>query len=229
MRRTYISPEFIYPKVYGTFNMEEESSYFGSKMLEIEDNISITNESIIYYQNFDSEQIDLEREYDFPPVIYNTVSDKRNNHVLKIDEFQTQSERNNFTKWILDIDLRTILRNYIFATIKKWRTFEGVKNNMTSNKNVDFSIKEYIERNVINRYKFVGVELFISQVDLLIDGSLKYNNIWDENISTEQFKFTKFTTVTDFKFDDIQIFFSQDFPSSQYSFKYYFDVKFEKL
>ena len=56
MRRNYISPEFNYVPVYGTLNMEEESSYFGSKMLEIEDSINIGNESVVYYQNQNNEQ-----------------------------------------------------------------------------------------------------------------------------------------------------------------------------
>jgi len=47
MRRTYISPEFEYKKVYGTFNMKEESSFFGSKMLEIDDILELTEQSIV--------------------------------------------------------------------------------------------------------------------------------------------------------------------------------------
>ena len=46
MRRTYISPEFIYQKVNGTFNMQEHSSFFGSKMIEIDDEIVIKNDNI---------------------------------------------------------------------------------------------------------------------------------------------------------------------------------------
>jgi len=58
MRRDYISPEYKSVRVYGTFNMLEESNFFGSKMLEIEDSIIISNQEIIYYQNENGEQID---------------------------------------------------------------------------------------------------------------------------------------------------------------------------
>jgi hypothetical protein len=51
MRRSYISPEFDHNDVYGTFNMIEESNFFGSKMLEIEDSIYIDVQNLIYYQN----------------------------------------------------------------------------------------------------------------------------------------------------------------------------------
>jgi len=229
MRRTYISPEFKYVSVFGTFNMEEESSYFGSKMLEIEDTISIANESIIYYQNEKSEQLDLEKEYDFTPIVYNSVADKKTYHQINLDEFQTELERNNYAKWNMTINIRTLLRNYLFATLKKYRTFETISNDMTVNQNVDFSIKEYIERNVINRYKFDGIDLYIVPVDLLTIGSLKYQNIWDETIANEEYKFTKFSTVTDFKFEDVQVFFSQNFSASQYAFRYYYNLKFSKL
>ena len=229
MTRSYISPEFKYPPVFGTLNMEEESSFFGSKMLEIEDYITIGDESIVYYQNQNNEQLDLEKEYDFTPALYNTVNDKKTNHTLVLDEFQTQLERNNYAKWIMTINIRTLLRNYIFALLKKYRTFDGIFNEMTINKNVDFSIKEYIERNVINRYKFTGVDLYIVPVDLLTIGSLKYENIWDKEIGQEEYKFTKFSTVTDFKFEDVQLFFSQNFSATQYTFRYYFNLKFEKL
>jgi hypothetical protein len=51
MRRSYISPEFEYNRVFGTLNMKEESSFFGSKMLEIEDSLELHNQGIVYFQN----------------------------------------------------------------------------------------------------------------------------------------------------------------------------------
>lgn len=229
MVRNYISPEFKYEPVFGTFNMEEESSFFGSKMLEIEDLISISKESIVYYQNQNNEQLDLEKEYDFQPNLYETTTDKKNNHTLILDEFQTDTEKNNYAKWIMTINLKQLLRNYLFATLKKYRTFEGISNSMTFNQNVDFAIKDYIERNVLNRYNFTGVELFIVPVDLLTVGSLKYQNVWDTTIAFDQYKFNKFSTVTDFNLNDVKLFFSQNFSASQYAFRYYFNLKFEKL
>jgi hypothetical protein len=57
MRRNYISPEFVNSKIYGSFNSYEESNFFGSKMLEIEDLVDIIDQNIIYYQNSKNEQI----------------------------------------------------------------------------------------------------------------------------------------------------------------------------
>lgn len=229
MRRTYISPEFKFQPVYGTLNMEEESSFFGSKMLEIEDSISLLNDVIVFYQNEKNEQLDLEREYDYPPKTYDLLVDKFDNHKLTLNQFQTPIEKLNFAKWSLEINVKTLLRNYFFSILKKNRTFEGVTNDMTFNKNIDSSIKSYIERNVMNRYELQTSEIYIVPVDLLGKGTYKYKNIWDPTIKQEQYKLNKFTTETDINGNVLKIFFSQNFPASQYSFRYYYDLKFRKL
>jgi hypothetical protein len=143
MRRTYISPEFNYVSVNGTFNMVEKSSFFGSKMLEIADSIQIKNESIVYYQQNSGEQLNLAVESTLPQVVYDTVLDKKNNHTLKIDE----SVKSLNPRWILDINIKKILNNYVFANLKKFRTFEGVETGMLLDKNVNTSMNNYIKYN----------------------------------------------------------------------------------
>ena len=63
MRRNYISPEYKYVTKGGTFNMLEQTSFFGSKMIDIQDRISISNENVIYYQNSNFEQLNKEHLY----------------------------------------------------------------------------------------------------------------------------------------------------------------------
>ena len=182
MRRTYISPEFDYVPVHGTLNMKEQNSFFGSKMLEISDRIEIKNESIIYYQQPNGEQKDPSVEFTLPQIVYDTVLDKQNNHKLFLDESQTEIQRNNNARWILDINLKVVLRNYIFASLKKFRTFEGVENGIVLNKNVDSAIYNYIDNNILDRYKFSKIEFYYKSFDLLTSGGLKFKNIYDPNI-----------------------------------------------
>lgn len=230
MRRTYVSPEFIYTPVYGTLNMVEQSSFFGSKMLEIADAVEIKNESIIYYQRPNGEQIDLEIEATLSQIVYDTVSDKGINHTLKLDEAQSESEKNGNAKWILDINLRAVLRNYIFANLKKFRTFEGVQNIMVIDKSVNSAILSYIDNNILNRYKFSRVELFYKPVELLTTGGLKYSNTYDVNIElVPNSVYNKIQTETDPEYVDVRVTFYQDKPASQFAFKYYFNLYFEKL
>ena len=141
MRRTYISPEYDYSRIYGTFNMKGESSIFGSKMLEIDDIIIIDDQSLVYFQSSTKEQLDLTIESSLTPISYSSSEDKRVNHTLVIDPSQSASQRDSNTQYILTIDLKTILSNYIFATLKRWRTFEGVRNDMTKNGDIDLQTK----------------------------------------------------------------------------------------
>ena len=76
MRRNYISPEYQTKSVQGTLNMLEESTFFGAKMLEIEDSISIDNLDIIYYQTLVGEQLDYSIESSLDSYIYSSSLDK---------------------------------------------------------------------------------------------------------------------------------------------------------
>ena len=230
MRRNYISPEFNYTPVFGTYNMLEKSAFFGSKMLEIADSIKIGNENIIYYQNANGEQLNLEIEQSLPQKIYDSVSDKEINHTLILDESQSDFQKNGNARWILNINLRNLLKNYIFANLKKFRTFEGVQNSMTIEKTIDSSILKYIDNNVLNRYKFSNVEVFYKSVNLLTIGGLKYRNLYDVNIElVPNTSFSKFQTIVDVNEIDVDVIFYQVDPASQFSFNYYFNLYFEKL
>ena len=88
MRRSYISPEYQTKAVYGTLNMLEESTFFGAKMLEIEDSITIDTLDIIYYQNQNGEQLDLSIESSFASIVYSSSDDKKSNHTLVLDPSQ---------------------------------------------------------------------------------------------------------------------------------------------
>ena len=210
MRRTYISPEFEYKKVHGSLNMLEQSTFFGSKMLEISDKIEILNENVVYFQLPNGEQLNLEAEKNLPQVVYDTVLDKQTNHSLKLDESQSEEDKLKNTRWILSISVKNILKNYIYATMKKFRTFEGLENNMTINNNVNAALLDYIDKNVLSRYKFNRVELFLKSVDLLTVGGLKYNNQYDSTMELNPGTlYTKFQTQTDVNDLDITLTFYQ--------------------
>jgi len=241
MRRTYISPEFNYSPIWGTFNMQEESSIFASKMLEIEDMLEIHDQSLVYFQNSGGEQLDLIVESSLPFVSYSSSTDKLLNHVLKIDESQTESQRLNKTRWIIEIDLRTILINYIFATLKRWRTFEGVRNSMVKSGDVSFAIKEYVIKNVLDRYRLSKIELFLNYVPIQNQNSLRFNSLWASetnqfrssilisDIVNESNKLRSFQTMTEFDFSKTVLTFSQEKSSSEFCFDYYFKLFYEKI
>ncbi len=231
MRRSYISPEFDYSRVFGTLNMKEESSFFGSKMLEIEDFLELHNQGIVYYQNLLNEQLDFDVEKASNPIIYLVSDDKKANHTLVLDDSQNDFQKNGLTKYIITIDLKTILENYLFAILKQYRTFEGVRNSMCSTKDVNFSIRNYITKNVVDRYKFDKIELYIRYQDLRDQNLRRYNNVWvsDESISIKEYLNSKIQTDTEFDFSSIRVLFNQEKSSQEYNFEYYFKLFWVKL
>lgn len=231
MRRTYISPEFQYNKVFGTYNMKEESSFFGSKMLEIEDILEVHNLSIIYFQTANKEQLDLDIESSLIPVIYSPADDKKLNHTLVIDETQAQYQRESKTRYVLTIDLKTILTNYLFATLKQARTFEGVRNSMVSNGDIDFAIREYVTKNVYDRYIFDKIELYLKYVDLRSQNIRRFVNNYNSNeIIITEGQFTRdIQTEVEFDYSQLRGTFNQEQSSQQFSFEYYFKLFWKKL
>jgi hypothetical protein len=229
MRRTYISPEYQNRAVYGTLNMVEESTFFGAKMLEVEDSISIDNQDIIYYQKLNGEQLDFSVESSLPSFVYSSSVNKSDNHTLVIDATQPKYQLDNNTRWILTIDLKTIITEYLYATLKKYRTFEGVKNEMTMFNDVNVAVKNYIQFNVLNRYKFKSIDLYVRYQDLRNQSLLRYKNKWDNTIINPTYKLIKFQTETEFDQSSIKITFNQEKPSNTYSLDYYFNILFEKI
>ena len=229
MRRTYISPEFNHNDIYGTFNMVEESNFFGAKMLEIEDYIYIDIQNIIYYQNNNGEQIDLASEQTLESNVYSSSSSKDLYKSLILDESQSSYVKDNSTRWILNVNLRSILVDFLYAELKRYRTFEGIKNTMTVNNDVNSSLKKYITENVINRYKFSRIDLYIEYKDMRSNSLLRFKNNWDNLAYNQQNQFKKIQTETQFDGSSIRVMFNQEKPSTLYNFNYYFNILFEKI
>lgn len=226
MRRNYISPEYENKLVNGTFNMLEQNSFFGSKMLEVEERIEIKNDDIIWYQRPNGEQLDLSIETSLRSYFYSSPDNKKDNHRLIIDNTQTEFQRERNTRWILEIDSNSILRNYIFASMKKFRTFEGLRKSMTLYTDVDISLSEYIMKNVINRYKFLEIELYIEYKELVNNNIKRYNNVWNPNLPNES-RLNRFN-LTQTLNNNLIVGFEQR-PSSQFAFEYYYNLVFDRI
>jgi hypothetical protein len=113
--------------------------------------------------------------------------------------------------------------------MKKHRTFEGIKNDITLYNNVSVALKSYIDFNVYNRYKMSKIDLFISYKNLRSQNVLKYKNIWNSKVALTENKFNKIQTETAIDGSIIKLMFAQDKPSDDYVFEYFFNIKFEKL
>ena len=229
MRRSYISPEYNNTPIYGTFNMVEESNFFGAKMLEVEDSIYISNQNIIYYQKSTGEQIDLAIESSLPTQVYSASDNLKSHQTILLDESQLTYQKENNTKWILTIDIKDILIDYLFAIMKRYRTFEGITNGYTRTNDINTSIREYISNNVLNRYKFSKIDFYVSYTDLRSQNVLRYKNTWNPNAISDVNKMKKYQTDLSYDQSELKILFTQEKISSQYNFNYYFNILFEKI
>jgi hypothetical protein len=229
MRRNYISPEFNYFRVFGTLNMVEESSFFGSKMLEIEDSLEINNQNLIYYETLQGEQIDISIENSLQPNVISCSDIKNTNHTLVIDPNQSDFQKNGNTRYLMTIGTDQIFQLFIFGILKQYRTFEGVLNNMTFGGNVNSSIKEYIIKNISNRYKFDRVEVYLNYRDLRDQNILRFANEWNPNIGDSLNKISRIETETEFDSSSIRVTFNQEKPSSLYNFEYYYKLFWSKI
>lgn len=227
MRRTYISPEYDNNIVNGTFNMVEQSNFFGSKMLEIQEQINIDNSDIIWYQRSNNEQLDFSIESSLESYFYSSSDNKKSNHRLLIDETQSQFQRERNTRWILQIDLSSILTKYIFSSMKRFRTFEGFRNEMSIYNDVDVSLNEYIRNSVLNRYKLSKIELFVEYKELRNNNILRYKNVWNQSIPKDSI-LNRFQQTEVIPNSLLNIVFEQK-PSSQFAFEYYFNIIFDKI
>lgn len=229
MRRNYISPEYIQVPIYGTYNMLEESNFFAGKMLEIEDSIYISNQNIIYYQRPTGEQVDISIETSSPTQTYIASDSLKSYQRIFLDEAQLSSQIESNTKWIIDINLKGIITDYLFAILKKYRTFEGIFNNMTITNDINTSIISYIENNIINRYNFTQLDLYVSYKDLRDQNVLRYKNDWNPSIVSENNLLKKKQVDLSFDKSTAKITFVQEKSSSSFNFDYYFNVLFNKI
>ena len=229
MRRSYISPEFNSIPAYGTFNMAEESNFFGAKMLEVEDSIYVESQNIIYYQLPSGEQLDISIENSIQSYVYSSDADKKSKHRLTMDPSQTDYQKENSTNWILDIDLRGILSSLIFAKMKESRTFEGIKSNMTYERDVNLAMRKYIDLNVIDRYKATRIDLYIAYRDLRRQSLLKHSNTWNKEIALDSNKMSKFQSSPSIDGSYTKLTFSQQQPGSTFAYDYYFNILFERI
>lgn len=230
MRRNYISPEHEYTEVSGTFNMIENKSYMGSKMMKIEDDIIIDSRDIIYYQQTNGEQLDIIQELTFPPVIYSMINDKLDNYAIEMSPTQSDFNRQKRTIWHIDINLENLLINYLYANIKASRTFENITSINTSVNDVNKAIRLYIRENLLSRYRFYSFDLYISYNSLEDDGNLRYQNTWTPSIIQDNTTLLKKVEL-DINSDSTKLrsTFTQEKDSDKFNFNYYFNIKFERI
>lgn len=174
MRKSFRTKEYSLEPIAGTFSMKELRNFFSTKILEIEDTMRINENNIIWSQNEDNTQ---GLSLDNVNRTLNMYDLKDNNHTLRMQPNQNQQQRNNYTRWEFTFQIKNMIREYLFAKLKRNRTFAGIANNKTLNNSINQAIYDYIDMNVMERLNFATVDLYIQYFPL----GEEQPNLFDEN------------------------------------------------
>lgn len=254
MKENLILKKFKKENVNGTFNLLEEETFFGTKVMEIEDSIYIDDKGIQYFQYFYKIQnindpIEVKKAknngYQYNEVneflesffILDTVDLKLNNHTIKKQQ-QKEIDKQNNTKWIIEIDIKNILTEYLFAKIKERRTFKSIRYDNFINNDINNSIKEYIKINLLDRFKFSTLDFFVKYSDIR-DNSIfgnellkQFDPLFKSDIELIKYKDNSVNVQIDDFIDplaNVKINYFQTKPSTDYKFDYYFNIHFVKI
>jgi hypothetical protein len=231
MKDNTILKKFTTQNDSGTYSMNEFNFFFGSKMMDIEDIILIDNSLIPYYQ-VSSNTIDNQYQY--------YILDTFKETLFNLDLFNLKYINQNIkllynTVWEIDITAKNILIEYLFAKIKNMRVFKSIKSDYFLNKKINSNIYDYINKNILNRYK-VDINFYIQYVELLKNDNQYTNKLLKEspvfsNVAKSDINLMKNISINKSTngVNNIVISFNQTKDSNLHTFYYYYDLIFTKI
>jgi hypothetical protein len=246
MKSDLIITRFKTSPMIGTSTSTEQKTFIGSKMVDIEDEIIIDNSTIQYsqmYYNIDDIDIlpnypnnngyqnyndidELEKNY-----LINLSDVKYDNHVINMMSQSILDKQYN-TNWNIIINWQDILSNYLFYKLKNSRSFKCITYNNLLNQNINQYITNYISDNLLNRYSFTTINLYVAYTNLQIDNidkqpNLQYTPIFNDAIRNDA---NIIKNVNSTVFDTyISVNYKQTQSSITNTFNYYFDIVMDRI
>jgi len=231
----------------GTRSATEIKSFFGSKLIDIEDQIYINDMSIQYSEIVDKVNIqnDHYQYYDtnilHPEInITRGLDDiKYENHSIDIySQNETTSDKNLNFEWIIIINAKNILREYLFLRLKENRVFKTVRSEDLVERNIDTYINNYIDVNMLNRYNISELVFYANYFDVVNSAT-----IFDKNQALKRPNFNKSVFSVKYRIpnvniitpdylsnlDTVKIIYNQTKDVSQFKFDYYFTISYKKI
>jgi len=254
MKENLILKKFKKENVNGTFNLLEEETFFGTKVMEIEDSISIDDKGVQYYQYFYNivdvnNPIEVEKAknngYQYNEVndfletffLLDVVDLKLNNHTIRKQQ-QTELDEKYNTKWLIEVDIKNILIEYLFAKIKSRRTFKSIRYDNLTNKDINNSIRDYINLNLLDRFKFINLDFYVKYTDIrdnsVFGGTVlkQFDPQFKSDLELIEYKDNSVDVQIDNYIDplaNVEINYFQKKPSTEYKFDYYFNIHYVKI
>lgn len=243
MRKDSIVKDYKTLKVPGTFVMKEKTNFLCGKMMDVEDIIRITYD-FTYNELMNLSTNDANSLLSFS---YNGI---KQNSILSLTEDKTQSvsESSSNTTWIFEFDSTMLLREYLYNeiyTLNPQSPFKQITQDLTPSNNINQLCLDYIDANVLDRYRLKEFILWTDYHDLKTNvvpgtGTSTLNPEIKLLYKTPLFnikaipqtnadKFKQTISMKQYVDGKYEIYYKQT-KSSQFStFLYYFDVIFEKI
>jgi len=238
MKSDLIISRYKTEKIIGTKSSFDARTFFGSKMIDIEDNITIDNSLIQYSEVYDTDDkrnngYQYYDDVDNVEKIYlvNLFDVKDNYHTITLGSQSATDLRLN-TNWTILVNWKDILIQYIYLKLKEQRTFKTIKFQNVLSENINLYIKKYIENNLTSRYEIGIIDFYIKYFDLDegdedTNPNLLLNPIFDASIQSKENRVKNVNTTTFPEILNIQY---KQTESSQYKkFHYYFDLNINKV
>lgn len=237
MKNDLIILRYKTENVIGTKTSLEPKTFFGSKMVDVEDIIYLDNSEIQYSEINDITNKNNGYQYLTKNVLEKTtlinLDDVKSKHSTITLVSQTNTEREKNTQWAIDINWKDILSDYLFYKLKESRTFKCIRYNDVISENINYFIRDYIKNNLLNRYDVDNIEFYIKYVELdtgdeeTTDPNLRFNPKFNDNIFCDECKIKNInSTITSTK---INIKYKQTMDSRYNKFDYYFNIILKKV
>ena len=244
MKSNLILKKFSVNAVPGTMNQTELRTFFGGKIIYTEDKISINDDAIKFSQivndttngNNGYQYYDINTIPDGWEVNYNeNLSDLKENNQTITPYSQTESDKNNNTRWQININGSQILKDYLFFKIKEQRVFKIIRQDDIYSNDINNAIYEYINSNIFSRYRLDTIQFYVNYYS--ITDQTIYNNIilqYNPKFNPDVYKPENLTNISvqgydPYNFNNITLLYNQNKTSNQYNFEYYFDLNFTKI
>lgn len=224
MRKYPIVRDYKDQPLAGTLNMKEKTNFLCSKMMDIEDTIRIRSKiDTDTYDHFKKEAITS----------------------LVMDKNQTKQEEDTLTKWIFTFDSVALLREYLYNemfTENPHSVFNSILDIYATNNKLSMSCFEYIDANVLNRYKVKEFIMWAQYYELKLKSVPGYNNLTlFKKTPTYHFSARPIGTLADidkqkqtisskdYSDGTTEIGYKQTKSSQYFTYVYYYDVIYERI
>lgn len=229
--------------VPGSFNLAPHKPFFGTPLVDIEDNININNELIFYTQMPSGNTIITEGYQDIIStslesiVTEDLVDLKLRNHTVSLLQQSTSDKLHN-TKWQFNFDIKNMLIDYLYARLKESRAFKCFGKDDLINRDINLGIKTYIIQNLINRYTYDKIELYVKYIDVVQSTNIysSSNLLYQPTYSRDTEQPAYLTSNLNIKVADamnnlnfMTAIYQQTQPSNKYKFNYYFNIYFKRI